>query len=320
MNKVLSWIVIAIILILIGTILFAGVMIMMKWDFTKLSTNNFVTEKYEFEDEVKNITIVTDTADIVFQQSENSKITATCFEQENVKHLVEIKESTLEIKLNDTRKWYEHIGINFKSPQITVELPQGAYGDILVKSQTGKIELPQNFSFENIEISGNTGDVTSYASAKENIKIKTSTGKINVENVTARNFDFSISTGKVTISDSSCTENLKIEVSTGKTLLTNVNCKSLTTNGATGDIELNNVIAAEKFFIERSTGKVTFDRCDAQEISVKTDTGDVKGTLLSDKFFIAETDTGKVNVPKTTSGGTCEISTDTGDIKIELIQ
>ena len=52
---------------------------------------------------------------------------------------------------------------------------------------------------------------------------------------------------------------------------------------------------------------------------MKTDTGKVVGSLLSEKVFIAETSTGKVSVPKTTTGGKCEITTSTGDIKIEVI-
>ena len=53
-------------------------------------------------------------------------------------------------------------------------------------------------------------------------------------------------------------------------------------------------------------------------IMVKTSTGNVKGTLLSDKIFVTDTSTGRVSVPKTTSGGKCEITTSTGDIEIEL--
>ena len=65
---------------------------------------------------------------------------------------------------------------------------------------------------------------------------------------------------------------------------------------------------------------MNFNACDAAEIYVETDTGDVKGTLLSDKVYIVFTDTGKINVPKAVTGGRCEISTDTGNIKIEIEQ
>jgi DUF4097 and DUF4098 domain-containing protein YvlB len=61
---------------------------------------------------------------------------------------------------------------------------------------------------------------------------------------------------------------------------------------------------------------VNFNACDATEIFVKTSTGNVAGSLLSSKVFIANTSTGSIDVPKTTSGGRCEIITSTGNIKI----
>ena len=83
---------------------------------------------------------------------------------------------------------------------------------------------------------------------------------------------------------------------------------------------MKNVVASEGFIIERGTGDVSFDSCDAAEIFVETSTGDVKGNLLSDKVFIAKSDTGKVNVPKTVLGGRCEIKTDTGNITLSIVE
>lgn len=111
-----------------------------------------------------------------------------------------------------------------------------------------------------------------------------------------------------------------VGVSTGKAYLTDIACKNVISSGSTGDIFLDNVIAAKKFYIERSTGDVRFENSDATEIFVETGTGYVTGTLLTDKVFIIQTDTGSVDVPKTITGGRCEITTDTGDIKITIKQ
>ena len=81
---------------------------------------------------------------------------------------------------------------------------------------------------------------------------------------------------------------------------------------------LKNVSASGRICIESDTGNVKFDGSDAAEISVKTSTGNVSGTLLSEKVFITETATGRINVPATTSGGKCEIKTATGNISIEI--
>ena len=107
-------------------------------------------------------------------------------------------------------------------------------------------------------------------------------------------------------------------VSTGKTLLKDISCGNLVSGGSTGDITLENVIASGLISIRRSTGDVKFDHCDAAELSVQTDTGDVTGTLLSEKIFFTESDTGRIEVPETTSGGKCKIKTDTGKIIISI--
>ncbi len=319
-KKTKIWLVIAISLILIGCIIFGGVMTVLQWDFRKLSTVRYETNGYEIHENYKNILIVTDTADIVFVPSENGESSVVCYEQKNVKHSVAVKDGTLVIEVVDTRKWYEHIGIFFSTPKITVSVPQGEYGALSVKSSTGDVEIPENFKFESVEISVSTGDVKNYASALEAIKIKTSTGDIRVQNLSADMLELSVTTGDVIAQSITCGSDIKINVSTGDTKLTDVTCKSVSSKGSTGDISLKNVIAGEQFSIDRSTGDVRFDRCDAPELLIKTDTGDVRGSLLSEKVFITQTDTGRVNVPKTVTGGTCQITTNTGDIKIEIAE
>ena len=317
-NKTKIWLVTAFFLVVVGCIIFVSVMSAFKWDFTKLSTLKYETNDYNINEEYKKISIITDTADIVFLPSENEVTTVICREYENVNHLVKVKDNTLVIEIVDMRKWYEHIGINFVSQKITVYLPTDKYTSLYIKESTGDIEIPKDFKFENVDILLSTGDVKLFASASETVKVKTSTGNITAENISAGNLNFSTSTGKIEALNVECQGDTNINVSTGKTVLGNVKCKNLTTKGSTGNIVLENVIAEERFSIERSTGDVSFDGSDASEIYVKTDTGDVVGSLLTEKVFITETDTGYVNVPKSVTGGRCEITSDTGDIKITI--
>ncbi|MBE6590166.1 MAG: DUF4097 domain-containing protein [Ruminococcaceae bacterium] len=312
------WLVIAAFLVLIGCILLGGAMAMVDWDLTKLSTNKYETNDYEINECYKSISVITDTADVVFVASENSKCYVSCYEQQNARHSVTVKDGTLFIELVDTRKWYEYIGINFKSPKITVYIPAGEYGALSVRSSTGDVEIPKDFKFSGIEVSESTGDVTCYAAASGDVKIKTTTGNIHVEGSSLDSLALSVSTGNVTVSDVTCKADVSVGVSTGKAVLNNVSCKHLTSTGSTGDISLNHVIAAEKISVKRATGDVKLIGSDAAEIFVETDTGSVTGTVLSEKAFIARTDTGTVDVPKTANGGRCEITTDTGDIRIDI--
>lgn len=320
-KKTAKWFIAATLLVVFGLLIFVLTACAAGWDFTKLGTGKYVTNSYEIYEEFENISIKTDTADIVFALSNDEKSKVVCYEEESKKHSVSAMNGVLTIDEDDARKWYEHISLfSFSAPKITVYLPKMEYASLVVETDTGDIEIPKDFQLKSIDISVSTGDVNCYATALEGIKIKATTGSVQVEGISTKAVDLSTSTGKITVSDIACEGDLRVAVSTGKTYLTGVTCKNVISDGDTGDIFLKYVIATEKFSIERSTGDVSFEECDAAEIFVETDTGDVKGTLLSEKVFIPRSDTGAINVPETATGGRCEITTDTGDIKIQIIK
>ena len=310
------WLAVATFLMVLGLVVVAAAMTVNHWDLTGLSTEKYETNTHEISEVFHNISIKTDTADIVFAVSDHEKCKVVCYEEETSKHLVTVEDGTLVIEVIDNKSWYDHIGINFGSPRVTIYLPKTEYTSLLIHEDTGDVEIPKDFRFENINIATSTGDVTNCASASGDIQISTSTGYIRTENISANMLDLSVSTGNVTVSGAVCEGDLRIKVSTGKTNLTDVACKNVISTGSTGDISLKNVVAAERFPIKRTTGDVEFDNCDAAEIFVETDTGDVTGSLRSEKVFFVTTDTGDVEIPKTMTGGRCEITTDTGNIRI----
>ena len=299
MRNLKKWLIIGASLVLIGCIIFTGVMTMLKWDFKKLNTLKYETNEYMIDNEFKNISVESDTADITFLASDDKSVKVVCHEPSNAKHTVVVSSDTLEIKKNDTRKWYEHIGISFESEKITVYLPKGEYGNLSVKASTGDLKVTDEFKFADLNIALSTGNIT-------------------LQNMTLRSASLRVSTGEIALDNVQIEGDLKAEVSTGKTYLKNLNCGNFISVGNTGDITMKNVIAKQKISVERSTGDVKFDGCDAAEIFVVTDTGDVRGSLLSGKVFITKTDTGSIDVPNSTSGGRCEITTDTGDIKFSI--
>lgn len=312
------WLFIAVSLVLIGCIIFVGVMSMFKWDFSKLSTVKYETNNYEISKEFDGISMKTDTADIILAVSKDGKCRVDCYEEKKAKHSVSIQDGMLAIEVTNNKRWYDYIGLNFDSPKITVYLPKTEYTSLFSSGKTGDIKLPDEFAFKNVDVSLSTGAVDVFADVSERIKIQTTTGNIRVENISAGTLDLSVSTGKATVSGVTCEGDITVAVTTGNAYLTDIACKSVISSGSTGGISLNNVIAAEKFSINRSTGNIKFGRCDAAEIFAETSTGDVKGNLLTDKMFITKTSVGKIDVPNTTTGGKCEIKTGTGDIEIKI--
>ena len=293
-------IILAIVLIIAGVVIAAAAGIAGNWTFGDTDVN-YETKEYQVSEDFDVISIKTETDDVVFVPSEGGSCKVVCLELEKLTHTVEVENGALVIKSSDTREWYEKIfGISFKSPKTTVYLPKAEYASLSVDCRTGDVDVPADFSFGAIDITASTGDVTCDASASGKIKIAVSTGDISAAHITA--------------------ESIVLSLSTGDVVLTDVRCGDLVSAGGTGSVMLNSVVASGKLSVESSTGSVNFDRCDAGEIFVKTSTGSVKGTLLSEKVFIASSNTGKVKVPSSTSGGKCEIKTSTGSVVISIAE
>ena len=305
-------------LVLLGCIAFVCIMsAALDWDFSKLSMNKYETNITEIGEAFRNIAITSETADIRFALSDDGKCRVECREEEKARHSVTVENDTLIVSVNNRKSWYDYIGFHFGSQKITVYLPKTVYAALSIRENTGNIEIPGNFAFTGADISISTGDVGFFATARETVRIRTSTGNINVENTSGGSLDLSVTTGMITVAGVTCTGDITVGVSTGKSYLNDVACRNVISGGTTGDISLDHVIAAEKLSVERSTGDVKLAGCDAAEIRIKTSAGNVTGSLLTDKVFITDTKTGSVDVPKTTTGGRCEISTGTGDIRIE---
>lgn len=307
------------VLVLIGIIGFCVAMTVNRWDFKRLNTVKYETNTYVVNDDFQDIVITSETEDISFVLSGDGTCSVICVEPDKAQHKVSVKDNALSIALEDSRNWTDNL-FSFSSevPKITVCLPKNRYGSLHIKESTGDIELPEDFSFESIDVTASTGDVKCNASASEDLQISLSTGDIRMNRVSAKNLALTVSTGHVDVTSAVCSGLFELKVSTGKTELTDIRCRSFSTEGDTGRITINGLIAEDNISLVRTTGDVKFEKCDASEIYIKTDTGDIKGTLLSEKIFFAESDTGSIKVPKTITGGRCEITTDTGDIEVSV--
>ena len=252
-----------------------------------------------------------------------------CSENSRLKHTVTVENDTLTIRSVDTRKWYDHIGINVSGkPEIVLYIPVFPYV-LDIETDTGDVEIQDHSLGNDIRIRTDTGDVYVQDAVGVNVFVQTDTGdirwtyreappakKVNI----VGNLSLITSTGHIRAENAGCAGDLFLQVSTGKTLLENCRFANLESTGSTGDMTLKDTIVQGDLKIRRSTGDVKLEDSDAAVIHIETDTGDVTGTLLSPKVFFTETDTGKVQVPRSVTGGGCEITTSTGDIRMEITE
>ena len=335
-KTVKKWLIAALALILAGAAMFTAALALCGWDITKLGTVDYVETTLEPSGDFENISINVYTTDLRLLPSEDGKCRIVCYEDEKVSHTAEVKDGTLVIDTNDMRKWFT-VSLSFKSPTMEVYLPKSEYENLDISTDTGAVSLPIALTFGRIKIDGHTGAVSCHSSAKGDVDIELDTGALVVSNVSAGSMKLKTDTGIIELSGSTVAESIDVASATGFVSLENISCGDLRAKADTGrvsldgvtcgdlhaetdtgSIALENVVGSGKFELISDTGHIGLNGCDAAELYIETDTGSVSGELLTDKIFFAESDTGRVSVPKSMTGGRCEIKTDTGSIEMAV--
>ena len=316
--KTKGFIVAAVILIAVGLILFCVAAAQCQGDLSKLSTGGYETTVHSLSDSFLHFDIDTDTADIRLVPSIDGNCRVECYEQAKMRHDVSVQSDTLVIQMEDRRAWYDYIGFHLESPIIRIYLPLEQYGALSISASTGDITIPEEFTFESIDVNISTGDIYCSASATGRIHERTSTGDIRMENSSAQSVELFTDTGAMLLTNVSCAEELNLNVTTGDTQITNTTCTYFSSTGDTGDLHMQSLHASHSTDIERSTGDVIFDLLSCPNVVITTDTGDVEGRLVSNAIFDVESNTGHIDIPPSRLYGKCKIRTDTGDVKITV--
>ena len=107
MSKTKKWFIIAISLIVLGTMIFVVVMSINNWDFHKLATERFETTEHIISDDFSSIVIDVGTDDISFvPSSDNEQCKVVCKELVTEKHSVLVANDKLMISnTKNNKKW-----------------------------------------------------------------------------------------------------------------------------------------------------------------------------------------------------------------------
>ncbi len=206
-------------LVVLGGVIFTGAMSRVKWDFTKLSMNQTETNEYILSESYQNISIQTDTADVVIRPSETDETKVVCKEQERLKHSVTVEDGTLVIRLTDTREWTDYV-LNFAFTKVTVYVPETQLKDITVKNSTGNITLQNMVVDGQISVKNSTGNVKFKDCDAASVLVKNSTGNITGNFLTEKQFVTKVSTGDVSVPDCKSGGRCEIITSTGNVKFT----------------------------------------------------------------------------------------------------
>lgn len=315
-----KWLIAALILVLVGGAIVAAVTVYVDMDYSRLNTEKYVTNTTEITEDFDNIQIKTYSADITFIPTKSDKCKVVCNKCEDLTHTITSENGTLSVDEKDNREFIDKIAFTVSSPttEITVYLPVKEYGKLQINDDNGDVIIPEDFTFTDITVFGQNGEIECNANADNNIEIETYSGDINLSGVTAKGINLNSKSGEIELKDIACSEDCIAHNDMGDVNAENVSCGNFLSDALSGEIRLKNVVANKKMDIQRNTGDIRLHASDADEIYLKTESGSITGTILTEKIFLTETQSGNVSVPKTVKGGKCEIITEWGDIDISL--
>lgn len=320
MNSTKKIIWIAAILILVGAVFCIGAMAAGGFDWNRLGTMSYVTRTHRIDQAFSGIVVESEEYSVRLLPSQDGECKVLCTDSEDGKlfHTVSVLEGTLTIRRQDDRSWHEHVGTSFAKMEIEVYLPQKDYESLTVRTASGRVEVSRELSFADARVETASGSVHFSAEAGKELTVKTASGRIQISNASPEAMSVRSASGSITLEAIHGDSRLNSETASGRITLTNVECREVTVDTESGGIRFTDVLASEKLSARSASGSVHLERCDAEALSIRTTSGSVKGSLLSEKVFLTDTSSGSVSVPRTVSGGVCEITTASGSIKITI--
>ena len=277
-------------LITTGILVCIGALAMIDFNFERLDNTVYITNTYEFTENINDIAFNCSTADIEITASDDNTAKVVCFEREKKPHTVSLTDGTLRIN-EKSDKWYKNIisGFNFRSPKITICLPQKEYNSFIFDCTTGDVTI-SNTVLDSLCIDVTTGDITINNSSINTVDTKTTTGDTSLNSLNNIN-------------------TLKAKATTGDIKFNHVTSNSTELSCSTGHITLIDSVTKNHTHIKSTTGDIKFESYDSATMNCKTTTGSIKGSLLTNTIFYTDTSTGRIDVPKSTEGGLCELKT-----------
>ena len=308
----------------LGLLLVGGIFAVAGFAMNGFRPDNFSTTHYQpfhWEDnsgtgiEKLRILVTTDKVTLCIVQDAGFAVSGETEEKQPL--TVTMEDGVLTVRREDHRRWYDHIGIFTKTPELTVYLPQSIIPTLEIDVDTGDVSVPEGFYFGEALIESDAGDITWGASAGH-LKIECDTGDIQVKNAKIQErMQISTDTGDLRIQSLTAVA-LSIETDTGDIALKQTTvATTLAIETDTGDVTLTEVTSAT-MQINTSTGDVGLERVGSENLQIRTSTGDVKGTLAREMQFDADSNTGRVRVPTSQGSAICTVRSSTGDIRLRV--
>ncbi len=353
-------IIVALSMIAVGIICSVGSLALVRFDVAELDTMEWENKTYTVEETFSNISIQGEDATVSLVPSTDGTCKVVCTENEAIYDKVAVVDNTLTIERVDERQWYHNVGMHFEEAEITVYLPESEYEKLVIDNDSGRVDVLSDFTFAEANVHNTSGRTNFMADVEGTLKVENtsggmyvgencvgdlsikgtsgtievmsvvatgtvevdgSSGGISVSKVECENIFVENTSGVLHLSEITATGDVNVKGTSGGVHLEDVECKTLTGSNSSGKIYCTNVIASGDINLDNSSGGIALEACDAANLNLSATSGSVRGSLLTEKIFVAEATSGSVDVPMTgDSDEICTVTTTSGSIKMSIVE
>ena len=232
----------ATVLLVVGLLTILSAFIYIGFDFTRLNSTNLEQKTVAVEEPFHSIYVDADWFNVtVLPKSEGGAATVLAPDGTNLHTEISVREGILTIEVKDIRLWYQSFFSYAPGAlgTITLYLPEGAYGNLTILSDTGDVSVdsgaPEVLFFEKAKIETSTGDVAITDTVLAHGEVTTSTGDVTVSGGSTRELSLKTSTGDVEILQYTANF-MSIETSTGDVLCDGISSRRFDVRTSSGDV------------------------------------------------------------------------------------
>ena len=307
-------------LILAGMAICAASAVAAGFDWGKLSTAPLVTKTYPLNDDFSVLRIEDYESSVRLFLAEDGESRVVCRESDNGRYRYDLSVSggELSIRRVDQRRWYERVGLFLGVTHLEVYLAQTDYDRLAVTTASGCIRIPEAFHFVEAQGKSASGCIEFSAAVEESLTLETASGTIEVDGSDPTNLTVKSRSGRIFLRNVSAKDEVTGENASGGLSLEKVSCETLRVRTSSGGISLADVVTTGSLMARSESGRIRLDRCDGEGLSLRSASGSITGTLRTDKVFFPESASGSIRVPHTAAGGTCEVTTQSGNIDLAI--
>lgn len=324
-------------LVATGIITLTVVAVASGFDAAHLGNVGYIDTTHDVGEAFHSIEIDSDSADILVVPSTDGtcRVVFHDMDSDSIVRSVGVVDGCLTVVRQDKQPL--RLSVSFTAPQLTLYLPGDTYDELEVDSGSGRIDISVALKLNEAELEASSGAVSaSQLTVAHELDAETSSGRLSLADCTAAELRAHSSSGRVTLERVSCTDadvkttsgslgitdltaggKLECESSSGAQRLEAVRCGELKLKATSGSLHADDLIASGSLAAETSSGSIRLNGCDAAELELESSSGSIRGSLLSEKVYIATSSSGSVRVPDTRSGGFCRIRTSSGAIHFD---